>query len=226
MTALSSKTLTIFSLLGLALLACYGGCAAGESPKRGEWWFSTQPPPTGERRYHIAFTLNSPERNVRDHGEYDVPVTVKPTAEPEGLVWRLVSPKERYDLSNTLGLWMVWLQAIQDFKDRGTTVTSTEVLFGDWPLLRGPLRAGDRLMIVGFSFVGLVVHADVVSADSERVALRFDFWRGGSGFRSKGSGELILATDAAGLREVRAAWRGTFGSDHFDAVLTIDRLSQ
>lgn len=220
------KTLTIVSLLGLAILACCGGCVAGETPKHGEWWFSTQAPPTGEREYHIAFTLNSPDRHVRDHGEYDVTVTVKQTAEPNGLMWRLVSPKERYDLTNTLGLWMVWLQAIQDFKDRGTTVTSTEVLFGDWPLLRGPLRTGDRLMIAGYFLTGLVVHADVVSADSERVALRFDFWRGASGFRSKGSGELTLATDAAGLREVRAAWRGTFGLDRFDAVLTIDRLSQ
>ncbi len=31
------KALTMFSLLGLALLACCGGCVAGETPQRGEW---------------------------------------------------------------------------------------------------------------------------------------------------------------------------------------------
>jgi len=217
------KTMTILSLLGLLLgVGLISGCA----PQVGEWWFSTVAPDERERQYHIAFTFNSPDRRIEDHGECTVTVIMEPTPDQEGLTWRMIDAKEQCDTSSTLGLWMWWIQLMHDVKDRGTGVTATEVRFGDWPLLTGPWRAGDRLQMTIIFFTFFSVRAEVLSADAERVALRFNFVGAWAASRWKGSGELKMAVDGEGLREVRGSWGGTFGAHDFDARLTIDRLPE
>ncbi len=215
------KTLTILSLIGLLLSV---GCLAGCGAPPAEWWFSTVAPAERERQYHIAFTFDSPDRHIKDHGECTVTVIMEPTPDEQALTWRLVDAGEQCGTSSILGLWIWWLQLVQDAKDRGTRVTATEVLFGEWPLLRGPWRAGDRMQATIGLFALFSVRAEVLSADAERVALRFDFLGAWAAYRWKGSGELKMAVDDEGLREVRGSWGGISGAHHFDARLTIDRL--
>ena len=202
------------------------GLASGCAPQAGEWWFSTVAPAERERQYRITFTFDSPDLNVEDHGECTVAVTVEPTRDRQGLTWRMIDAGEQCDTSTTLGLWMWWIQFMQDAKDRGTGVTATEIHFGDWPLLAGPLRTGDRVQMTFALFALFSVRAEVLSADAERVALRFDFLGAWAAYRWKGSGELKMAVDDAGLREVRGTWGGSFGAHDFDARLTIDRVPQ
>ncbi len=217
------KTRQSFVVLSLVLglvLAC--GCA----PQPGEWWFSTVAPAERERQYHIAFAFDSPDRHIEDHDECTVTVIMEPTPDQQALTWRLVDAVKHCRTSSTLGLWMWWVQAVQGMKDRGTGVTATEERFGDWPLLSGPWRAGDRLQMTVVFFTVFSVRAEVLSADAERVALRFDFRGAWGRYRWKGSGELNMAVDDEGLREVRGSWGGTSGAHDFDARLTIDRLPQ
>lgn len=213
---MSRKTLAIV-LINLLLSV---GCGAPPA----EWWFSTVAPAERERQYRIAFTFDSPGRHIEDHGECTVTVIMEPTPDQQALTWRLVDAKEQCGTSSILGLWMWWLQFVQDAKDRGTRVTATEVLFGEWPLLRGPWRAGDRIQATIGLFALFSVQAEVLSANAERVALRFDFLGAWSAYRWKGSGELHMAVDDEGLREARGSWGGTSGAHDFDARLTIDRL--
>ena len=215
------KALTTLSLIGLLLSV---GLVSGCAPQAGEWWFSTVAPAERERQYHIAFTFESPDLHIEDHGECTVTVIMEPTPDEQALTWRMVDAREQCDTSSTLGLWMWWIQLMQDMDDRGTRVTATDVRFGDWPLLWGPWRAGDRLQMTIALFTLFTVRAEVVSADAERVALRFDFLGAWAAYRWKGLGELNMAVDDEGLREVRGAWGGTFGPHDFDARLTIDRL--
>ncbi len=217
------KTLISFVVLGLLLSV---GLVCGCAPRAGEWWFSTVAPAERERQYHIAFAFDSPGLHLEDRGECTVTAIMEPTPDEQGLTWRLVDAREQCDTSSTLGLWMWWIQLMQDVDDRGVRVTATEVRFGDWPLLWGPWRAGDRVQMTLVLFTMFSVRAEVMSADAERVALRFDFLGAWAAYRWKGSGELEMTVDTEGLREARGAWGGTFGAHNFDARLTIDRLPQ
>ncbi len=213
------KALTCFVVLGVGLLS---GCA----PRAGEWWFSTVAPAERERQYRIAFAFDSPGLHIEDHGECTVTVIMEPAPDGQGLTWRMSDAAERCDTSTTLGLWLWWIQLVQNAKERGTGVTATEVRFGDWPLLAGPLRTGDRVQMTIALFTLFSVRAEVLSADAERVAVRFDFLGAWAAYRWKGSGELEMTVDTEGLREARGAWGGTFGTHDFDARLSIDRLPQ
>lgn len=217
------KTLKPCVVFGLVLGV---GLACGCTQQPGQWWFSTVAPAERERQYHIAFTFNSPDRHIEDYGECTVTVIMEATPDQQALIWRLVDAEKQCGTSSILGLWMWWIQFVQDSKDRGTGVTTTEVRFGDWPLLWGPWRAGDRLQMTTLFFTLFSVRAEVLSADTERVALRFDFLGAWGSYRWKGSGELSMAIDDEGLREVRGSWGGTSGAHDFDARLTIDRLPQ
>jgi len=217
------KTSMILFLLGLLLgLGLISGCA----PPAGEWWFSTVAPAERERQYHIGFAFDSPSLHIEDHDECTVTVIMEPTPDAQGLTWRIIDAPEQCDTSSTLGLWMWWIQLMQNAKERGTGVTATEVHFGDWPLLAGPLRKGDRMQMTFGMFAIFSVRAEVLSADAEEVAVRFDFVGAWAAYRWKGSGDLNMAVDDEGLREVRGSWGGTFGTHDFDARLTIDRLPQ
>ena len=117
------KSQTVLVVLGLLFIVVL---ASGCTPPAGEWWFSTVAPAERERQYHIGFAFDSPGLHIEDHGECIVTVIMEPTPDDQGLTWRLVDAGEQCDTSTTLGLWMWWIELMQNAKDRGTGVPDRE----------------------------------------------------------------------------------------------------
>ena len=94
----------------------------------------------------------------------------------------------------------------------GFRVTGREVLVRNRPLLRGPWRAGDRLMLAGALYLliapaSLVCHAEVVAADAEHLRLACDLWGGVPLPIWHGTAELRIESDPQGVAALHLTWR-------------------
>ncbi len=203
----------------------------GHGGSRKEWWFPTKVPQSGMLRYSVgnkrkSFHVDRLANQQISVGNCDVAMSVVPLDDRQGLRIRPADTNEFCQTDTMLGIWIWYLQAMHNTYESDSQISPTEFVFGGGPILRGPWRAGDRILFAwSVLFASGIVHAEVRSVDDLTICLVFDFWGGPAWPAWRGSGEVTMTNDVDGLHEAQAQWSWTYRSTRVEESVTVKRLS-
>jgi hypothetical protein len=157
--------------------------------------------------------------------DFDVEIHPRPDGRP-GVLLRLVAP-DTDDSRDTPGLAYLWLQGFAATNRDGIQLGTDRVSVLDGTLLNGPWRAGDRYTLGGFAWffktVMGFVHFEVESIDANGIHFGYEFWAGTGGPAARGTGDLWMDRDDAGMTSFRASWQRTIDDRERRVSLSVTR---